>query len=374
MDARVTGPRDRVDIAKRRAEIAARRKSRARRIDPRWGLALLAAIGAPALAAATDLSLQWGAVTEIPAGGSGPMVARMPFEREDWNFPGSAYYYLEADAGEASSVGNAASSTAPGTIAAAFTRAGSAPDQQRALTCLTQAIYYEAASESDSGQRAVAQVVLNRVKHPAWPGSVCGVVFQGSTRRTGCQFSFTCDGSLARRPSPSGWSKAQGIARAALGGYVHAPAGLATHYHTLAVNPYWAPKLAILTVIGAHRFYVLPGRAGGLRAFGSPYRGSEPSIAALRASDPDIVDPLDRLPVASPPIDSSAAPQDRLPGAPRPLLQRDGQQRSDRPADTASPSPAPRSDRLPGGGTVRPEYRDSGQWRAKPADGPPTER
>ena len=72
----------------------------------------------------------------------------------------------------------------------------------RALDCLTSAIYYEAGQESTDGQRAVAQVVLNRVRHPAFPASVCGVVYEGSTRATGCQFTFTCDGSLARAPMP----------------------------------------------------------------------------------------------------------------------------------------------------------------------------
>ena len=73
----------------------------------------------------------------------------------------------------------------------------------QALECLTSAIYYEAGQESADGQRAVAQVILNRVRHPAYPSSVCGVVFQGSTRTTGCQFTFTCDGSLARAPMAS---------------------------------------------------------------------------------------------------------------------------------------------------------------------------
>ena len=69
---------------------------------------------------------------------------------------------------------------------------------ERSLQCLTEAVYYEARSESEEGQRAVAQVVLNRVRHPAYPNSVCGVVYQGSERVTGCQFSFTCDGALGR--------------------------------------------------------------------------------------------------------------------------------------------------------------------------------
>ncbi|HLL58830.1 MAG TPA: cell wall hydrolase, partial [Allosphingosinicella sp.] len=104
--------------------------------------------------------------------------------------------------------------------------------RMRSIECLTAAIYYEAASESDDGQRAVAQVVLNRVRHPTYPNSVCGVVYQGSERSTGCQFSFTCDGSLARVPSIAGWARARRIAAAALAGSVYAPVGYSTHYHT----------------------------------------------------------------------------------------------------------------------------------------------
>ncbi len=125
----------------------------------------------------------------------------------------------------------------------------------RALECLTSAIYYEAGNESADGQRAVAQVVLNRVRHPAFPASVCDVVYQGSTRETGCQFTFTCDGSLARRPSADSWARARKIAEAALAGAVFAPAGWATHYHANYVVPYWASSLAKNALIGAHIFY-----------------------------------------------------------------------------------------------------------------------
>src|SRR3546814_8534020 len=84
-----------------------------------------------------------------------------------------------------------------------------------------QAIYYEAATESDSGKAAVAQVILNRLRHPAFPRTVCGVVYQGSSR-PGCQFSFTCDGSIRRAPVPALWRRAAEIARAALAGHVEA--------------------------------------------------------------------------------------------------------------------------------------------------------
>ncbi|WP_240782028.1 cell wall hydrolase [Qipengyuania sediminis] len=140
-----------------------------------------------------------------------------------------------------------------------------------ALRCLTQAVYYEAASEPDEGQRAVAQVVLNRVRHPAFPDTVCGVVYQGSERVTGCQFSFTCDGSLARVPSQGGWARAERVAREALAGRVAAAVGNATHYHANYVVPYWAPTLDKAATVGAHIFYLMRGFMGSPRAFTDRY-------------------------------------------------------------------------------------------------------
>ena len=149
------------------------------------------------------------------------------------------------------------------------------PTRMTALDCLTAAIYYEAATESLTGQRAVAQVVLNRVRHPAYPNSVCGVVFQGSERITGCQFSFTCDGALSRTPSKAIWQRATGIAAAALAGYVENSVGTATHYHTTWVVPYWRSSLTKLTTIGAHIFYRWAGSTGLPPAFTQRYAGLE---------------------------------------------------------------------------------------------------
>ena len=167
-------------------------------------------------------------------------------------------------------------SALPNPAAAAFKFNGVAPeDHARALGCLTMAVYYEAASESDEGEAAVAQVVLNRVRHPLFPKTVCGVVFEGSTLPTGCQFTFTCDGSLARQPSPAGWQRASRIAERALDGYVMKPVGEATHYHTMWVVPYWQPTLVKLTQIGAHIFYRWSGEAGRPGAFMGRYAGLE---------------------------------------------------------------------------------------------------
>lgn len=126
---------------------------------------------------------------------------------------------------------------------------------EREVSCMTQAIVYEAGFEPLEGQQAVAQVILNRAQSGAYPTSVCGVVYQGSTRRTGCQFTFTCDGSLARRMSPKVMGAARAIAEEALQGRLPDRVGNATHYHASYVSPYWAPSLRRIGRIGAHIFY-----------------------------------------------------------------------------------------------------------------------
>lgn len=148
--------------------------------------------------------------------------------------------------------------------------------RERALECLTQAVYYEAATEGADGQRAVAQIVLNRMRHPGYPASVCGVVYQGSDRPTGCQFTFTCDGSLARVPAQSLWNQARRIATEALAGKVFAKVGHATHYHADYVLPYWADSLDKSVQIGRHIFYRLKDGLGASGAFRQRYAGVEP--------------------------------------------------------------------------------------------------
>ncbi len=149
-------------------------------------------------------------------------------------------------------------------------------DETRAVDCMTAAIYYEAGFESLEGQRAVAQVVLNRMRHPAFPKSVCGVVFQGAERAGGgCQFTFTCDGALARKPDEVVWARARKVAEAALGGFVMKKVGEATHYHAEYVAPYWSPTLVKLAVVGQHIFYRWTGTWGTPPAFGGRYAGGE---------------------------------------------------------------------------------------------------
>ena len=231
-------------------------------------------------------------------------------------------------------------------------RAATALDQHRSLQCLAEAVYYEARSESEDGQRAVAQVVLNRVRHPAYPASVCGVVYQGPLRAGGgCQFTFTCDGSLAAMPSGPGWERARRIAAAALAGAVYAPVGHATHYHTHEVLPTWATRLAKLAVIGSHNFYRMQDSWGSPSAFRQRYAGREASPATIMAT---------RLPafVAPRPLPFAAVP-----------AYSDAFYRGDPAAAVPAPAPdnlplsKPIADNLPVS-TVREEYRNSGRWLA----------
>ncbi len=164
-------------------------------------------------------------------------------------------------------------------------KTGGMLDEARAIDCLTAAIYYEAAWESVEGQRAVAQVVLNRMRHPAYPKTVCGVVFQGSNRTTGCQFSFTCDGAMNRQPQEAGWMRARSVASAALNGYVMKKVGTATHYHANYVAAYWSPSLVKVGAIGAHIFYRWTGTSGLPPAFSGKYLGTEAEGMQIAALD-----------------------------------------------------------------------------------------
>lgn len=195
--------------------------------------------------------------------------------------------------------------------------------RRAALDCLTAAVYYEADSEAVVGQRAVAQVVLNRVRHPAFPANVCEVVYQGSERKTGCQFTFTCDGSLARKPNPTGWSRARQIAADALDGSVEASVGMATHYHTNWVVPYWAESLDKIAVVGAHLFYRWRGYWGRRQAFNQRYDIED----ALVTPPPVVVMPglsdaaVETSTIGSPPSALSHLQADLIEPSAAPLLE-----------------------------------------------------
>jgi len=179
-----------------------------------------------------------------------------------------------------------------------FMISGPAAEREKALHCLTQAVYFEAGFEPVSGQQAVAQTVLNRVRHPGYPKSICGVVYEGSARRTGCQFSFTCDGALERAISPAVWDNARIVAKRALAGFVMKEVGSATHYHADYVFPYWAPTLVKLRTVGTHIFYRWTGPSGMAAAFRGRYSAHETVSAdilmgadprTLEAAPPDIL-------------------------------------------------------------------------------------
>ncbi len=321
----------------------------------------------------------------------------MAYELPGNSFPGSAFYFLEdaprmvfassdtptplfditgtgnIDADQLVQTHNA------GPAARTFMAAGDGISKARALQCLTSAIYYEAASETLGGQRAVAQVVLNRVAHPSYPGSVCGVVYQGSERRTGCQFSFTCDGSLARKPSTSGWERARAVAQDALSGEVYQPVGLATHYHTIWISPYWAPSLDPVGTIGAHRFYRWRGAAGKPGAFRASYSGREPFAApSVRKNSGLAKDAADPVALAR----RFARDYEALsaePAVPQPPAARNPDQSVARHAENRAPAPvysAAVKDRggdrlftagnLPEASGIKPEYANSGRWISEP--------
>ncbi len=265
-------------------------------------LALVAVILLGALLAGTSYYVRssggnfWGASQERaaspPHGKSrlAPSIfAKIPMDRADQNVAvaieetSSAPRVLEQLSPEEARARNAAIQAAADVGPAARplkVPLGDGIGYARALDCMTTAIYYEAANEPLEGQRAVAQVIINRSRHSVYPHTICAVVYQGWERKTGCQFSFTCDGSLRRVPVPALWLRARRVANMALSGLVYAPVGLATHYHADYVLPYWAPTLVKQTVIGRHIFYRWPGAWGTARSFGAAYDRNEPDMWA----------------------------------------------------------------------------------------------
>jgi hypothetical protein len=233
--------------------------------------------------------------------------------------------------------------TGPSFIAALGQR-----DRMRATLCLASAIYYEAATEPDEGQRAVAQVVLNRVRHPQWPHTICGVVYQGSGA-PGCQFSFACDGAMARAPMLAAWIRARRVAERALAGDVYLPVGSATFYHTMQISPAWGRRMTPVAIVGAHIFYRMPGGSPDAAALPMLYAGGEPTPGPL----PRVAPPMQLLQVVMPVAGA------QLPVAPdaRPVAAS---------RETHNLTPPSRDNRYVAGAlpdsTIRDEFRESGQW------------
>ena len=225
------------------------------------------------------------------AGGLGASALMIARRHDPYSVAGGAQRDRQAElltarletlrAGTASSQGLRQINLASAAEAARPFRMASALDASRDLECLTQAAYYEARGEGGDGMRAVTQVVLNRVRHPAFPKSICGVVYQGSGRSTGCQFSFTCNGSMRGAVNRAAWDRARNVASRALAGAVFAPVGNATHFHTTAVNPSWRNTLIRVGQVGQHLFYRFGGRAGSGSAFTYQARPSAAEPAQL---------------------------------------------------------------------------------------------
>ncbi|MEL6686667.1 MAG: cell wall hydrolase [Pseudomonadota bacterium] len=128
----------------------------------------------------------------------------------------------------------------------------------RQALCMAEAIYYEARSESRTGQIAVAQVIQNRILSRHYPDTICDVVYQGSERTTGCQFSFTCDGSMDKAPKGAAWDRSKQVAAYVMTQTPRSLVGRSTHYHTDYVDPVWNENLTRTVQVGSHIFYRFP--------------------------------------------------------------------------------------------------------------------
>ena len=246
-------------------------------------LALVCLLGATMLLFAGLIALAWwsfAAPSELGQDAADPAsnaaaAAAIPVPAVE------AVRYLDITQDEAREVNAAVPfSKRPNPAATPFRPVLMVADAARATDCLAAAAWFEAGNDP-LGAASVVQVVLNRVRHPSFPNTVCGVVFQGSERQTGCQFSFTCDGAMARTPSPAAWAAARYAAIAGLNGLVFKSVGWSTHYHTNWVVPYWSTSVDKTAIVLTHIFFRWRGVAGEPRAFSSSYRGGEPLIPKM---------------------------------------------------------------------------------------------
>lgn len=338
-------------------------------------VAIIAAlIGVPTLAVSAKAAVvaYYANIANAPR----PPLPPIGYESED-HFPGAASYYVADDqaAPTPGTTGTIDLSTltlpagvsltdspeTDGTVTPAQPfrwNGASALDKARALDCLATAIYYEAASESEQGQRAVAQVILNRVRHPAFPSTVCGVIYQGSERSTGCQFSYACDGSMARTPMRSAMDRARRYAFEALNGYVVREVGLATHYHTYRVTPSWNRTLVMTDALGMHFFHRWKGFWGTAAAFNNGrYNGGEP----FPGPHAKIAPPL----VPGPPSNQFASVAPGMPGAvpamPKPATNIANIQPGYQDSSVAKAPVVKSDDNLPGDSQILDRWKDSGK-------------
>ncbi len=173
----------------------------------------------------------------------------------------------------------------PSTEGIAFKSKGEsqAEFEERERRCLATAIYFEARGESLNGQIAVGQVILNRVRSPQFPETICGVVYQGQMA-PGCQFSFACDGRTDAPRQDAQWAQAQDLARKITSGQVWLPeVGYSTYYHANYVRPGWVNDMSRIDTIGRHIFYKKRNEKPYVVEASSP----GPAVMALAAASPN---------------------------------------------------------------------------------------
>jgi spore germination cell wall hydrolase CwlJ-like protein len=158
--------------------------------------------------------------------------------------------------------------------------------EAREQRCLATAIYFEARGEPVRGQVAVAQVILNRVRSPLFPQTICGVVYQGQMH-PGCQFSFTCDGHTDNPRNDNQWALARSIAKKIMGGELWLPEiGYSTYYHANYVNPYWKGDMSKIDKIGRHIFYKKRNEAPyEVEALDETGSGGSPNVASNESGE-----------------------------------------------------------------------------------------
>ncbi len=164
---------------------------------------------------------------------------------------------------------NAAAKTVVPVPVVAVVRAAPAPAELARMQllaerrCLAEAMYYEARGEGIAGQEAVAEVVFHRMRSAGYPGTVCGVVFEGAALRHACQFSFTCNGDMDRTKDARAWAEARLLAAKIMTGAVPLSdmTENAISYHATDVDPAWAGQMVRTVQIGNHIFYREPPRS-----------------------------------------------------------------------------------------------------------------
>lgn len=212
-----------------------------------------------------------GATAAVMVAAAGPALeSRVEVQNEahHWRLTARAFVAAETLGGpeKAAYTVDASILPRPNLVRAHFENA---TRQSEDFGCLSRAVFYEAGTESVAGQLAVAEVILNRVRHRLYPNTICDVIYEGTNRETGlsifgtresCQFSFTCDGSEDRPRRGRNWERAQSVTAHVLMGLAPRSTTGATHYHADYVDPYWAPSLVQTDIIGAHIFYRFPNR------------------------------------------------------------------------------------------------------------------